>query len=415
MPQLSDDGPVGKLKPLDDALALLAARMRCVVGTETIDLADALGRVLASDIVARHSIPPHDNSAVDGYAIAFHDLKSGEPTQFAIAGRVAAGECLGRPVGPGEAVRIFTGAAMPDGCDTVMMQEDCIEIDGRVVIPPGLRRGANRRHAGEDVAAGQRVLRRGHRLRPQDIGLLAAAGEPRIDVNKPLAVAIFSTGDELREPGEPLLQGAIHDANRYALRALLQRLGCLVEDFGIVADQLAAIREVLRHAALANQLIITSGGMSVGEEDHVKAAIRADGELHVWQLAIKPGRPIGVGEVRGVTFVGLPGNPAAMMITFLRVVRPLIHRLAGALDSEPRRYRIPADFVYKKKAGRREWVRVHLIENDQGVLCARKFSRDGAGILSSLVETDGVLELSEEVTRIEPGMPADFIPYTAFD
>ncbi len=272
---------------------------------------------------------PDDNSAVDGYALRFEDLASGAETRLRIAGRAAAGHPFDGAIRSGEAVRIFTGAPMPAGCDTVMMQEDCVAEGEYVRLRPGLKRGANRRRAGEDVRAGNIVLRQGMRLRPQDLGLAASVGRARLRVRLPLRAAVFSTGDELCEPGAPRRPGAIFDANRPVMIGLLDALGCRVSDLGILRDDLAAIRAALASAAGEHDLIVTSGGMSVGEEDHVKAAVRSLGDLHFWQLAIKPGRPIGLGQVRGVPFVGLPGNPVAMMVTFLRIARPMILRLVG--------------------------------------------------------------------------------------
>jgi molybdopterin molybdotransferase len=222
---------------------------------------------------------------------------------------------------------------------------------------------------------------------------------------------VFSTGDELCEPGEPRRAGGIYDSNRPVMIGLLDALGCRVSDLGILQDDLAAIRAALTSAAREHDLIVTSGGMSVGEEDHVKAAVRSMGDLHFWQLAIKPGRPIGLGQVRGLPFVGLPGNPVAMMVTFLRIVRPMILRLAGGRDEPPTFFPVRAGFEHKKKPGRREWVRARLEADDDGVPIARKFPRDGAGILSSLVDADGLIELPEELTRLQPGATVHFLPF----
>lgn len=414
MAQLTHDCSAfrGPLTSLAEALRLLDEQVSCVVGREVVDLRCARDRVLAEDLVAACDVPPHDNSAVDGFAVAFDDLDANEPTQLPIAGRAIAGHPLGRAVRRGEAVRIFTGAPMPAGCDTVMMQEDCVGDGEYVAIRPGIKRGANRRRAGEDVRRGATILTRGQRLRAQDIGLAAAVGRNRLKIYRPLRVAIFSTGDELREPGEELPPGSISDSNRYTLIALLEGLGCAVGDVGILRDRYDDIRAALMRAAADHDLIVTSGGMSVGDEDHVKAAVSALGSLHFWQLAIKPGRPLGFGHAAGKPFVGLPGNPVAMTVTFLRVVRPLILRLSGCIERAPIPYRVQADFTYRKKTGRREWVRVRLVQKDSGSLCAHKFPRDGAGILSSLVEADGLVELPEDVTAVEAGMTVDFLPFS---
>lgn len=433
MAQLSDDCFAfgGTLMTTAEALAELAARIVPVTETETVPLKQALGRILAEDIVAPRDVPPHANSAVDGYAIYFDDLDPEKPTVLPVAGRTAAGHPLEQAARRGAAVRIFTGAVLPKGepgaadgagPDTVMMQEDCVERDapggGRTVeIAPGIKRGANTRKAGEDVKAGATILAAGQRLRPQDIGLAASIGLTALAVRTPLKVAIFSTGDEIAEPGSALKPGAVYDANRYVLAGLLQQLGCAVSDLGILRDDLATIRKALDRAARTNHLIITSGGMSVGEEDHVKAAVEALGAIHVWRLAIKPGRPIALGQINWgqagrVPFVGLPGNPVAVMVTFLRFARPMILRLSGAADTAPALYRVRAGFEHRKKKDRREWVRARLEPGEDGVPVARKFPRQGAGILSSMVESDGLVELPEDLTRLEPGAMVDFLPYS---
>jgi molybdopterin molybdotransferase len=418
MAQLSDDCFAfgGALIGLDEALALLLERAVPVTAAETAPLTAALGRILAEDIAAPRDVPPHDNSAVDGYAVYFDDLAPDAETRLRLAGRAAAGDGLADAQPRGTAVRIFTGAPMPggdggDGPDTVMMQEDCREEDGAVLIPPGIKRGANRRKRGEDIKAGSVILKAGRRLRPPDIGLAASIGLIALPVRTRLKVALLSTGDEIREPGAPAPPGTVYDANRFSLLAALQGLGCAVTDLGILPDRFGAIRDALAGAAAEHDLILTSGGMSTGEEDHVKAAVEALGRLHFWRLAIKPGRPIAFGQVGHVPFVGLPGNPVAVMVTFLRIARPLILRLSGAEPRPPRLYKLRADFEHKKKAGRREWVRA-FIADDGGTAVLRKFPRQGAGILTSVVESDGLVELPENLTHLEPGETVDFLPFS---
>ncbi|MGQ9368503.1 molybdopterin molybdotransferase MoeA [Azospirillum sp. A39] len=414
MAQLSDDCFAfgGDLMPVDAALDSLRTRVVPVTGTEAVGLADALGRILAEDLTAPFDVPPHANSAVDGYAVFFDDLAADAPTRLPVTGRVAAGHPLGRAGRRGEAVRIFTGAPMPDGFDTVLMQEDCRTDGDAVLIPPGIKRGANRRAAGEDVRAGSVVLTAGRRLRPEDVGLAASLGRRTLTVRRPLRVAVFSTGDEVREPGAPLEPGCIYDANRFALMASLRQLGCAVTDLGILPDRLDAVRGALERAAAAHDVLITSGGMSTGEEDHVKAAVESLGSLHFWRLAIKPGRPVALGQAGGTAFVGLPGNPVAVMVTFLRVARPILLRLMGAAAEEPNLFSVRAGFAYKKKAGRREYVRARLARGDDGRPTALKHPRDGAGILSSMVESDGLVELPEDLTRLEPGAAVAFLPFS---
>ena len=413
MAQLSDDcfTAGGRMLTTAEALDLIAARVTPVAETVTVGLRAAAGRVLGEAIVADRDVPPHDNSAVDGYAFAHAALGRGETTSFRVAGRAAAGHPFAGAVPADGAVRIFTGTPMPAGLDTVAMQEDCREDAGTVAIPRGLKAGANRRRAGEDVRRGATLLAAGHRLRPQDVGLIASTGRRAAVVFRPLRAAVFSTGDEVYEPGTPAGPGGIYDANRFVGIALLEGLGCAVSDLGILKDDRAAIRAKLGEAAGAHDLLLTSGGVSVGEEDHVKAAVEALGSLHLWRLAIKPGRPIALGQVGRVPFVGLPGNPVAAMVTFLRFARPLILRLAGATDVAPNLFRVRADFSHKKKKNRREFLRARLETAGDGSLIATKFERQGAGILSSLVASDGLVELPEDMTELAAGDMVDFLPF----
>ncbi len=414
MAQLSEDCFAfgGALLGVDAALALIDERVTPVVGEEIVLLGEACGRILARDLVAQIDVPPHANSAVDGYAVAHADLLPDRDTVLPVGGRAAAGHPLGRPAARGEAIRIFTGAPMPDGTDTGMMQEDCVvEEEGRVRLAPGIRKGANRRHAGEDVARGAVALPTGRRLKPADLGLAAALGNDRLPVFRALRVALLSTGDEVREPGGALAPGAIYDANRVMLMALLCGLGCAVSDLGIRPDRAAALTDTLAAASVEHDLIVTSGGVSTGEEDHVRAAIERLGRIDFWRLAIKPGRPVALGQVNGVPLIGLPGNPVAAALTFAVLARPLILRLAGAAAQPPLLFRVAAGFAYRKKAGRREYLRASL-ERDGASLVARRYPKDGAGILSSIVQSDGFVVLDEEVSDLAPGMPVDFLPFT---
>ena len=422
MVQLRDDCFIndGKLMPADTALAILLDRLHTVVDSETTPLRTAAGRIAAVDVVAERNVPPHDNSAVDGFAVYFDDLSSAADTRLPVAGRAAAGHPLAHAQNSGEAVRIFTGAPMPEGeaggPDTVFMQEDCTlerDDDGEhVIVPSGIRKGANRRLRGEDVRAGATILTVGQRLRPQEIGLAASVGLTKLTVYRRLRVALLSTGDEVFEPGREIPAGGIYDANRYSLLALLDALGCDVTDLGILPDDRTVIRDALDKAAADHDALITTAGMSVGEEDHLSAAVTELGQLHFWKLAIKPGRPVALGQIGAMTFIGLPGNPAAMMVTFLRLARPALLRLAGAADLEPHLYKVRAGFDHVKKAARREYVRVRLSTDKDGNLVAHKFPRDGAGILTSLVEADGLVELSEDTTQLTVGTMVDFLPFT---
>ncbi len=420
MAQLSDDCFAfgGELMRLDEAIRRARDNLVCVAAAETAALTDAVGRILAQDVVSPMDVPPYANAAVDGYAVYHADLDPDRDTVLPVAGRAAAGHPLDRPADRGAAVRIFTGAPMPDGPDTVLMQEDCRQTGDRVAIRPGIKKGANRRDAGEDIAAGAVVLTRGRMLRPQDVGLAASIGLTTLSVFARLRVAVFSTGDEVREPGRPLVDGALYDSNRYILQAALQQAGCVVTDLGILNDDFADIRGALRQAAEAHDLLVTSGGMSTGEEDHVRAVLEEEGRVDFWRLAIKPGRPVGFGMVSGpdgpVPVMGLPGNPVAALTTFLCIGRPILAALGGATEVPPRRFAVRLGFAYSKKAGRREFVRAVLERDSDGALVAGKYGRSGAGILSSLSGAEGFVELGEEDTILDPGIDVDFIPFSEF-
>ena len=412
MAQLSDDCFAfgGKLLALDAALRLIAADARPVAGIERVALEAADGRVLAEDVPAPFDLPPFDNSAVDGYAVRLADLEA--VPVLPVGGRIAAGAPAADVLAPGSAWRIFTGAALPVGADTVFMQEDVsLDEHGRVRFPAGLRTGANTRRHGEDIASGARALPAGRRLRPQDLALAAALGLRHLSVRAPVRVALFSTGNELVEPGALAGPAQRHDSNRVLLAALARRAGARVTDLGILPDRRSAIAAALAAASGDHDLILTSGGVSTGEEDHVRAAVEAVGRLVFWRLAIKPGRPVAMGGVAGVPFVGLPGNPVAAFVTFAHVARPLIAALGGATVRAPAAYRVQAAFSYRKKAGRREYVRVRLVPGPDGAPQAHKHGVEGAGILTSLTETDGLAELDEAVTAVAPGDGVGFLPY----
>jgi molybdopterin molybdotransferase len=416
MAQLSDDcfAFSGPLLPVAEMERLIAERVAPVAETEEVALAAALGRVVAADVVAGEDLPPFDNSAVDGFAVRHVDLSADAETRLVIIDRALAGHQASRALGRLQAIRIFTGAPMPPGADTVFMQEDCRVEDNVVVVPQGLERGANSRSAGEDLRAGAVMLRAGRRLTAADLALAAAQGVTTLRVRRKLKVAVFSTGDEVVEPGAARPAAAIYDANRHFLRALLEKFGAAVTDLGILPDAQAALQGAIAAAAAEHDLVITSGGVSTGEADHVRAAVEAIGRLVFWRVAIKPGRPVAMGVVPGkkgnAAFAGLPGNPAAVYVTFVCVVWPLLLRLAGA---GPRRLiglPVRAAFPYRKRRGRREYVRVSLRAAAGGVE-AVKFPRDGAGVITSLTETDGLVELGEEVTEIAPGATVNFLSY----
>ncbi|MGQ3047116.1 MAG: molybdopterin molybdotransferase MoeA [Niveispirillum sp.] len=384
------------------ALDLIASRFTAVSEPEQVPLGRVLGRVLAADIVSVLDLPPFDNAAMDGYAVRATDLGRRLP----VAGTLYAGSAPVAAPKPGAALRIFTGAVMPDGLDTVVMQEE-VRVEGDFVhLPAGLSPGLNVRRRGEDVAVGQVALPTGRRLRAVDIGLAAALGQDFLTIRRPLRVALFSTGDEVTAPGRALAPGGIYDANRPLLSALLSQMGCAVTDLGILADDEGVIRAALAAAAADHDLILTSGGVSAGDADHVKAAVRTLGGLDLWKLALKPGKPLALGHVGAAAFAGLPGNPVAMLVSFLVLVRPLIDRLSGAVPAPLPLLTAPAGFAHAKKAGRREYLRVSI--GPDGV--AHADPTEGAAMLGHLTRADALAELGEEVTAVRPGDPVRVLP-----
>jgi len=374
----------------EQALEQLLAAARPVKEIRSLPLTAAAGRVLAVAQRSTVAVPPLDNSAMDGYALRTADLPA-SGSSLPVSQRIPAGT-VGTPLQAGTAARIFTGAPVPAGADAVVMQELCAHgEDGKVVINHLPRVGENIRRAGEDIAIGNAILAAGTRLRPQDIALAASAGLPELPVHRRLRVGVFFTGDELVQPGEPLPPGAIYNSNRYALRALLEGLGCEVRDLGTVPDQLDATREALRKAAADNDLILTSGGVSVGEEDHVKPAVEAEGRLDMWKIAIKPGKPLAFGEVRkpggSAWFIGLPGNPVAAFITFLMMVRPFVLRLQGVADTTPRSFLLPAAFEKPRSDARTEFLRGRL--NAEGGI--ELYRNQGSAVVNSLCWADGLV------------------------
>ena len=358
---------------------------------QAVSTFDALGRVLAEDVRSALDVPPADNTSMDGYAMRCADVAAAG-TLLPVSQRIPAG-VVGAPLEPGTAARIFTGAQVPAGADAVVMQEQCEAQGGSVRVDVVPAPGQWIRRRGEDVRDGQLVLQAGERLSPQALGLAASVGAAMLKVQRRPRVALFSTGDELVMPGEPLKPGAIYNSNRFTLRALVQAMGCDCTDLGIVPDRLDATRDALRKAALGNDLIVTSGGVSVGEEDHLRPAVQAEGRIELWQIAIKPGKPLAFGEVnRGdgsaAYIVGLPGNPVSSFITFLLMVRPVLLRLQGARDLAPRRASSRADFDWPKPDKRREFLRVR--HNDSGGLDL--FPNQSSGVLTSAVWGDGVVD-----------------------
>jgi len=419
-PRLTDDcfASDGRMAPFDDAVRRLVSAVVPQPEVRRIGLGRAVGRVLAEDVRAGFAVPPTDNSAVDGVALRSADLLPAGVTRLRIVGRAAAGHPFERPLGSGEAVRIFTGASLPADADTVVMAEDVTIENDQAAVPQGLKAGANRRRMGEDVKPGDVVLKAGIRLRAQDVGMAAAMGRVSLPVMRRLRAAVFSTGDEVAEPGRPKHADAIYDSNRYGLAALLGGLGFRVTDMGILPDRFDAVRSALVAAAADHDVMVTSGGVSLGDEDHLKSVLAAEGRIVLWRLAIKPGRPIAVGEIRGTPVLGLPGNPVAALVTFMMVARPMLLRLSGVALANvwPRAYRLPALFDFPgKKTGRTEFLRGFLVQDGPEVAGVDRFPREGSGLLTSMVAADGLIWLNDAHGPVTRGQAVPFVPFAELD
>jgi len=393
----------------DQALAFLLDRARQPGEIEQIATAETLGRVLAEHQVSVINVPPLDNSAMDGYAVRLADLSAGS-TRLRVAQRIPAG-MVGQPLEAGTAARIFTGAPVPAGCDAVVMQENCSAEGDMVAINKSPNIGENIRRAGEDIAVGAEILPAGIRLRPQEMGLAASVGLARLPVFRRLKVATFFTGDEIVMPGQPLEPGQIYNSNRFVLTGLLQALGCEVIDLGIVPDDFAATVKVLEQAAASADLIITSGGVSVGEEDHVKTAVEKVGKLDLWKIAIKPGKPLAFGSVGSTPFIGLPGNPVSAFVTFILLVRPFILRSQGMAATAPQALSLKADFDWLKSDKRREFLRARLHVAEDGGVGVQIYPNQGSGVLTSTAWADGLVEVAEG-TLIRHGETVRFLPFS---
>jgi molybdopterin molybdotransferase len=408
------------LKPLDEALAELLAHAQPIAASDTVSTFDADGRVLAQDLVSALQVPPADNSAMDGYALRSADVPLAG-TVLPVSQRIPAGS-VGAPLKPGTAARIFTGAPTPQGADTIVMQEDCEAVAGDATGEDSVRinivptPGISIRRSGEDVARGAIVLARGARLNPAALGMAASIGLDTLQVARKPRVALFSTGDELVMPGavapDQMPPGAIYNSNRFFLRALLHRMGCEVTDLGIVPDSLDATVKALREASAAHDLVLTSGGVSVGEEDHIKPAVQSLGELVLWQIAFKPGKPFAYGSLpratgeRACHFIGLPGNPVSSFITCIVLVRPFLLKLQGAAELAPASSLLPAHFSWPRADKRREFLRVR--RNAAGGL--ELFPNQGSGVLTSAVWGDGVVD-NPAGQAIAHGDPVRFISF----
>ncbi len=398
-----------------EALSMLRERLAPIAGTEVVALSNAHRRVAAETLTAPRNVPAFDNAAVDGYALKFTDLNPDEVTTLPVSMRIAAGQTTRGQLTPGTCARIFTGAVMPEGADTVIMQEDVEVAHDAAAIPPGARAGANVRMAGEDVAEGSQPVVPGDRLRPQELAAAASLGFDRIACYKRLKVALISTGDEIVRPGRDLAEGQVYDSNHFLLRALLETVDAEITDLGVLADKADLVTDTLLKAAESHDVILTTGGASRGEEDHVVETVHEHGNLHAWQLAVKPGRPLAFATLKDAVFLGLPGNPVAAMVCFLLYAQPMFAFLQGAKWNEPVRFAVRSGFdVKKKKPDRREFLRGWIEHGGDGEQRLVRYPQDGSGLISSLRAADGLIEIEEQVTSVAQGDYLNFIPFSGF-
>ncbi len=405
-----NDKTLPPLLSVDEALDHLLQAASPVEAVEEVLTLDALGRVLATSVISPIAVPPQDNSAMDGYAVRVNDLHLQEVTRLQVSQRIAAGS-MGGPLAPHTAARIFTGAPIPVGADAVVMQEDTRQTDDIVAISRAVVKGENIRLAGEDITRGASILQGGTRLGPQHIGLAASVGMARLPVFRKLRIATFFTGDELVMPGEPLAPGQIYNSNRFSLNGLLRTLGFTPVDLGIVPDSLEATVGVLKQAARESDVIITSGGVSVGEEDYVRAAVEQLGRIDMWRIAMKPGKPLAFGQIENAAFIGLPGNPVSVFVTFCIFARPFLLRSQGVMNIMPRSFWVEANFDWPQPDRRREYLRARLEPGTDGVSRAGLFQHQGSGVLTSTVWGDGLINCPAG-TPIKRGERVRFIPFS---
>lgn len=405
------DGAV-RAMTAEQAFHILQAALTPTVTAQRVPLADAAGCVLAEAVIASHNLPPHNSAALDGYAVRRTDLLPDQPARLAVIGTAAAGRPYGKPVPSGCAVRIFTGAPMPEGTDVLLKQEICRAEGGAVFVPYASPLTTNFRLCGEDVVIGSTVMETGQRLRSQHLPMLAALGHASVTVYRRLRVAIFSTGDELCEPGTALASGQICDANRYFLRGFLDRIGCTVTDLGILPDDPLRLERSLMEAAASHDLLVTSGGMSVGSEDHLRGVIRRRGTIDFWRLAIRPGRPVGLGDIDTCPILALPGNPVAAAVAMTVFGRRVIARLGGEYRWQMPLLTMPADFTYQKPPGRRDYLLARYGQRRSGTTTVRLVPGQGAAMLSGLLLADGLVEIGEDSAHVRPGMMVGLIPFS---
>jgi molybdopterin molybdotransferase len=411
-PSCADDYDPSSL-PVREALQRIDRVIRPITGYERVALRSALGRVLAETITSPIQVPAHTNSAMDGYAVRGSDLLADGPRELRVVGTSLAGTPFPGALEAGDAARIMTGAVMPRGADTVIMQEHVERRGDRVRVGPGHKTGQNVRQAGEDLAVGETVLAAGRLLQPADLGVLASLGFAEVSVRRRLRVAFFSTGDELRSIGEPLGAGEIYDSNRYTLYGMLTRLGTELIDMGVVRDRREDLRQALSEAALNADAIITSGGVSVGEADFVKEILTALGEVDFWKIAMKPGRPLAFGRIGGAVFFGLPGNPVSVMVTFHEFVQSALQRMMGQTDTTVVTVKVPSVTPLRKKPGRMEFQRGILERCADGGMVVRGTGDQGSGILSSMSRANCFIILPDECGRVAAGTMVDVKPFSS--
>ncbi len=397
------------LKSLEDALAVMLEHAMPVAGVETLSIADCLGRVLAEPVISRVDVPPWDNSAMDGYALRSADAATAG-TALRVSQRIPAG-ATGQPLAARTAARIFTGAPVPEGADTVVIQEVCRTEGDQVVIDAPVKPDTNIRRAGEDIRRGAQIITAGTRLLPQHLGLAASVGVAELKIHSRLRVAVFSSGDELVMPGDTLGPGQIYNSNQFTLAGLLQALGCEVLSMGIVEDTFDATVDALSRAAADADLVIASGGVSVGEEDHVKPAVERLGSLDLWKIAIRPGKPLAFGHIGDTPFIGTPGNPVSLFVTFCLFAKPFIRRMQGVKDIESAGIRAIADFEWPKPDKRREFARALLHCNARGESVVSVFPSRSSGVLSSVTWANGLVVIPEGKTVCK-GDPVEFISFS---
>lgn len=397
----------------DQATEYVQSAIQPVAETETVPTMEALDRVLAAEVRSEINVPGHTNSAMDGYAVHGQDLPSDAPETFTLVGSSFAGHPYDGTVGAGECVRIMTGGVMPDSTDTVVIQERVRVLgDTEVEIPAGEKPGQNVRAAGEDIAAGDVALEPGHLIGPADLGLLASVGIAEVPVLRRVRVAFFSTGDELREVGEPLEDGHIYNSNRYTLSAMLRRLHVEALDLGVVRDDRAAVAQAFRDASEQADMVITSGGVSVGEADYVKEVLGELGDVNFWKVAIKPGRPLAFGQIGPAKFFGLPGNPVSVMVTFYQFVRPALLRMAGATEAPPLTLQVPVTSPLRKRQGRAEYQRGILRQEQDGSHTVTRTGAQGSGILTSMSQANCFIVLPMERADVQEGETVEVIPFS---